>query len=187
MKCSKCNTENTYKTDYCVNCGKKFTKEEQEAAYFKTFWGKVEKVEDRYKTLTLKKFFSSRPVQIAVILVILALGIFNLVRNGAYLRVEKSSNYTVEYNQKLNTSYLNTALDAVDVSFYLPHAAEDIVIKRLDAEGHVTEEMTIKPEDAVKLEASFKDYYQVVANYTKSGTERQYIYLFKTIKTEGQR
>ena len=118
---------------------------------------------------------------------ILALGIFNIARNGAYLRVEKSSNYTVEYNQKLNTSYLNTALDAVDVSFYLPHEAEDIVIRRLDAEGTVTEEMTIKPEDSVMLEASFKDYYQVVANYTKSGTERQYIYLFKTIKTEDQR
>ena len=182
MKCSKCKTENTYKTGYCVNCGNRFTKEEQEAAYFRTFWGKVEKAEDRYNTVTFKKFLSSRPVQIAVILVILALGIFNIARNGSYFRVEKSSEYAVEYNRKLNTSYLNTALDAVDVSFYLPHAAENIVIKRLDAEGRVTEEKTIKPEDAVKLEASFKEYYEVVANYSKSGTERQYIYLFKTAK-----
>ncbi len=182
MKCTKCGKENSYRCKCCVGCGTPFSEEEREEGYSKTFWGKVEKLQDLYDILTLSKFLDSRLVRILTLVVIVGFGVFNLLRGGSHLRVEESENYSVEYNQELNASYLLTELDKLPVSLYLPHETEKIVVRSLDEQNQQLEERVYSPEDSILLEAGEADHYLIEADYTKSGTESQLLYLFLTQK-----
>ena len=165
-----------------MGCGTPFSEEEREEGYSKTFWGKVEKLQDLYDTLTLSKFLDSRLVRILTLVVIVGFGVFNLLRGGSHLRVEESENYSVEYNQELNATYLLTELDKLPVSLYLPHETEKIVVRSLDEQNQQLEERVYSPEDSILLEAGEADHYLIEADYTKSGTESQLLYLFLTQK-----
>ena len=119
---------------------------------------------------------------VLTLVVILGFGVFNLLRGGSHLRVEESENYSVEYNQELNASYLLTELDKLPVSLYLPHETEKIVVRSLDEQNQQLEERVYSPEDSILLEAGEADHYLIEADYTKSGTESQLLYLFLTQK-----
>ena len=71
MICKKCKTENRIKANYCSHCGHPFTDAERNDAYAKTIYGRFEKLEDLWKTVSLDKITGSAIVKVLSLVAVL--------------------------------------------------------------------------------------------------------------------
>lgn len=100
MQCRKCGNENIGSANYCRSCGQPFSEEERKAAYDKTIFGKLDKLEDLKGWLDFSKITGNRIVRAAFLICLLALVVFNVSRNGTHLAIGSSEDYTVAYHQE---------------------------------------------------------------------------------------
>ena len=108
LKCPKCNTKNIVKASYCKECNYEFTEEEQDAAYKKTIFGKLEKIEEWYNHLTLSTITDHIAFKIISILIVLGVGIFYFFTRGIDTKILNRNYYDVYYNEKESEYYLVT-------------------------------------------------------------------------------
>ncbi len=147
MHCPKCLKYVPYGAKYCQNCGEAIPDTVRKNAYQKTLWGKLQRLEDWYKTLALKKVTDSIIFKAFILAVILGYGLFNLYLNGTQLKIMDSDMYDVQYNTKLDEYYVLTEADEVVLNLYIPNKASTLHLTGYDAEGAVLEERTIAPAD----------------------------------------
>lgn len=153
MHCSKCLKHVPYGAKYCRNCGEAIPEAERAAAYKKTLWGRLQQLEDWYKTLTLKKFTGSTIFKIFVLVLILAVGVVNIIKNGTALKILDSDAYSAQYNTKLEEYYILTDADEVVLSLYIPNRAESLLLTGYDGDGSVLEQRTLTAAEFTNADA----------------------------------
>ena len=174
MNCKNCNHKNITKASYCVNCGAPFTEEEREAAYGKTVYGCIEKIEELKGYASLEAITGHPVFRIAVIVLILVVGLLFGRPHGNNMVILESDAYTVSQNEENGEFYLLTKQEEVGVSLYLSKEAEYITI--LSPEGETT---TIAEGEEIVLAANYETPYTIGADYGKK-TESINVYVFLT-------
>lgn len=183
MKCIKCGEKNICKANYCKKCGYHFSEQEQKAAKGKTLVGKIEKLEKLKKIksiVTLKIITENKYFKIAVLLLIIATGIFFHVHYGNELRILESNHYQVQYNTELKEYYLLTDKDETTLELYKPNYVTDIMIIHYDQNHSKIEEIPYSEKSAVVLKTNEnEDYYIVKSNEKKKSEKNIKIYIFR--------
>lgn len=128
MKCEKCNYELNYGAKFCNNCGEKVPKDAYKEIYDKTVWGYADKFLNWYDTLFLKKITDNIIFKIALLIVILAIGLFNTYSAYSNIRLLKSESYDIEYDKKLGIYYILTQKEQVSIQMYIPKSADTVVV-----------------------------------------------------------
>lgn len=179
MNCTKCNFKLHYGDKFCNNCGEKVEKGAYDEAYKKTVWGKLDKANDVWQTMTLKKFLDHWITKGIILIAVLVWGFFDAYTSLANIRFLESENYTVEYNKKLDEYYIRTEEDIVDLSLYIPRYSEKIKITEHKADKKETRIML--PEEykkhAVRVKKNEFDYVTIscVRNEKNTDTVKLYV------------
>lgn len=129
MKCIKCKGINIISANYCKFCGYHFSEKEQKEAKNKTIVGKLEMLEKAYNVCTLKVITDHIVFKIISLLVVIILGIFFLVNNGAKVKILESDNYKMQYNTKEDEYYLLANEEQTTLDLYVPNRVQNIVVK----------------------------------------------------------
>ena len=153
MHCIKCLKSAPYGAKYCRSCGEVIPEAERAAAYKKTLWGRLQQLEDWYKTLTLQKFTGSIVFKILILVLILAVGVINIARNGTALKILDSDAYSAQYNTKLEEYYILTEADEVVLSLYIPNRAESLLLTGYADDDTVMEQRTLTAAEFTNADA----------------------------------
>ncbi len=152
LLCPECGGENLLEAKYCFSCGRQFTEKEQQAAYNHTIYGKIEKVG------TIKSIADGSIItgniwfRIAVLVIIAAVGVWGLYKNGSNFRIAESDSYEVQYNTEEKEYYLFTDQDSINVSLYVPKNTEQLELTAVNAvTDEVLETKTYSIEQAIAL------------------------------------
>lgn len=172
MHCPKCLNHVPYGAKYCQSCGESIPEETRKAAYNKTFWGKLQRIEDWYNTITLKKFTGSLFFKIAILLLILAIGIINVIQKGMQTKILDSEIYTVQYNTQKEEYYILTDAEEVVLQLYVPKRIDTLILTGYDNNDNVLLERTISAEDIGSKDAlrvKKDEYAYLTLNAMRSG------------------
>lgn len=176
MLCKKCNTENLLKADYCQSCGEIFTKEEKDAAYEKTIFGKFEKAEKYISYLKPVEIIKGNKFfRIGVLVLIILYSIFMTMTKGNYIRVEESNSYELLYNKDLQAYYIVSDSHSVDVQMHIPAEADYLTILTMDKNDAIINSRDYSLDVGVFLEASDNYHYIIMAD---CGDETQSIAVY---------
>lgn len=151
MKCTNCNTENLLKACYCKECGQRFTKEEKQAAYDKTVFGIIDRIENLWGYLNLDFITGSRWFQLATIGVLAVYMAFVLITNGSKMKIMDSPDYDVAYLTDTKVWCISTGLDYVNVELYIPGKAETVDVITVDSSNVLVSQDTYSVEDSIVL------------------------------------
>ena len=163
MICRECKTKNRIKANFCSHCGHPFTDAERDAAYAKTIYGRFEKLEDLWKTVSLDKITGNNIVKILSLVAVLVLGGYSVLKNGTQFRPLEHESYEIQYNKSVNEYYLISELDNFDVSLYLPRQTEEIAVHQLNEMNELMETQTYMIEEAITLVNQSEVLYQIEA------------------------
>jgi len=147
MICTKCGKDNLIKADYCAHCGHAFTKQEKEAAYNQTIYGKLDRFDEVKSWVTLKKITGNFFVRLLVLACIAAIGFLTHTNQGTEMKLLESNEYA-----------LYSDLDKVHLKLYLPGKPESIGVDVLDAEGNVINSETYSTDEEPVLEKNGSSY-----------------------------
>lgn len=180
MKCPDCKTKNIPDANYCYKCCHNFTEQEKENAYNKTIFGLLDKIKAKYEKYTLKRFTDSIQFKIISILFILAIGIYATINYGLEFRVEKSSNYQIQYNKKQDEHYLIVSDDETPLNLYIPSRTKEIVVKEWSNDNELIKENQYSISENITLKVTNpEDYYTIEAIYKSDKTDKLKIYVYK--------
>ena len=175
MKCPECGCENTIHANYCHQCGKPFRKKKKKQAYDRTFYGKLDKLEEAAGWLTLKRITENVIFRVGVLLIIAALGILSVIRNGAHMKLQNSPYYTCEYNTALEEYYIYTDDEAVQLALYVPRSEGTLTVSAYQ-ETDLLKETTYDAGESITLVRD-GSWYRLKADYG-DGSEEIRIHLF---------
>ena len=187
MKCKKCGFKNVTQAKYCYKCGNSFTKEEHNEAVSKSIITKITKLKDLYDTVTLSKITGSIYFKIATILLVLAIGIYSMFKNGSDFHVLDGDNYTYKYNEKLNEYYLYLDDRETSLNLYLPHEINTFYVTYYDKDNNLLEKNTYYNLDDIKVKVEDTDnYYKISYEETENSqnTIKLYTYLKESVRDE---
>lgn len=165
MRCVKCGQDNLLQANYCCKCGCAFTEEEKQAAYDKTIYGILDKIEDLWATIKLDKITGNLVFRIAVLVLIAVVGIASSGRTGTDFAVLDGKTYDVQYNQRSGEYYILSPEQVVQAELYIPGEPESLTLNCLDVADTVVESMTYSLDEGIALDISDRVHYQLVANY----------------------
>ena len=185
MKCPKCNKKNITKASYCINCKYKFTEEEQEKAYKKTIFGRLESLEEWYYHLTLATITDHIAFKILMVLIVLGLGLFYFFTRGIDTSILSSNSYEVYYNEKAKEYYLLTEdnIDEINLELYIPNRLEELYIEKYDTNNKLLESSKYDEESDIKFKSYNNDYYIIKSIY-KNKTDNMKFYIYKKSNVE---
>ena len=163
MKCTNCNTENLLKACYCKECGTQFTDEQKEAAYNKTVFGIIDRIESLWGNLHLDFITGSRWFQLATIGVLAVYMAFVLITNGNQMKIVDSADYDVTYLTDTKAWCLTTDLDAVTVELYIPGKTETVDIITVDSNNIFVTQNTYSTDSSIVLMQNDNLHYIVQA------------------------
>ena len=163
MICIKCKTENRIKANYCSHCGHPFTDAERNDAYAKTIYGRFEKLEDLWKTVSLDKITGSAVVKVLSLVAVLVFGGYSVLKNGTQFRPLEHESYELQYNQKVNEYYLISQQDNIQLQLYLPKQADEVTIVQLDENDQLLSTETFSLSEEIILLNQSDVLYQVEA------------------------
>ena len=170
MRCEKCWNENIASANYCRFCGAPFTEEAQKKAYDKTVFGVLDRIENLKSWMDLSKFTGNRIVRIVFLLILAALVVFNISRNGSHLAIQKSEEYTVTYNQAANEYYVLTEQDEIGLNTYLPKETDAVTVSCF-VDGVERYSVENEPDAEIRLAKIDDGYYVLRADYTDGKSE----------------
>jgi len=171
MKCSKCGKENLIKARFCSDCGNPFTDEERQAAYDRTIYGKLDKLNEAKGWLTLNKITSNPFVRIAVLALIIAIGFISGNNRGDTMAIMESDEYKVYYNSKTRDYFLNTDKDRVSVGIYLPGTPSGISVYTLNEQAEAIDEEYYDIGEKIILQKADDRVYVIEGDY-ENGTQQ---------------
>lgn len=181
MKCIKCRTNNVHNANYCKNCSYHFSKMEQNAAEKKTFVGLLKKIEKIKKIVTLDFITGKTWFKFSSIAILLVVGIYFIITNGFYLKIEESPNYTGNYNEELDEFYLYSKNAKTELNLYVPDRAKGLNVKHYDENDKLLFEENYDVTDNIVLDSnSNQDYYLIEAKYDKNNFDRLKLFIYQT-------
>lgn len=164
MICKECHAKNITKAQYCQQCGNPFSEEERSAAYDKTVFGFIHKLETWKGYVTLD-FITDHPIFKTVVLVLILVWGFFLGRsNGKEMLILESETYQVQQNVSSGDFYILTDETQVPLKLYLPQKATSLVLQAIEADA-VVQETAFTAEDAILLETTDTAHYILTADY----------------------
>ena len=180
MKCPKCNKKNITKASYCIKCKYEFTEEEQEKAYKKTLFGRLESLEEWYNHLTLSTITDHIAFKILMILIVLGLGLFYYFTRGIDTNILSSDTYEVYYNKDKKEYYLLTEdnIDEIQLELYIPNRLKELDIEHYDINDKLLESSKYDEEADIKFKSYNSDYYVLKSVY-KDKTDNMKFYIYK--------
>ena len=134
MKCKKCESSLHYGDKFCNVCGEIVEKGAYEEEYGKTIWGKFDKFEDKYETMTLKKVVDHWITKVLILVLVLGWGFVDAYTDLTNIKFLSSDNYKIEYNKDIDEYYIRTSEDEVDLNLYIPRHSEKITITEYNGE-----------------------------------------------------
>ncbi len=181
MKCSKCKTDNAIKANYCKKCANKFTKKEQDAAYQKTVYGKIDLFEKWFNRFTLAVILDHWLFKTVVTLGILALGILFCIKNGTHLKVLENEMYDLYYMEKTKEYYLvaKENQNEIPLDLFIPNRTETIEVNHYNNNDELLSKEEYKKDGEIVLETYSDDYYILVANYKGDKKENLKIFSYR--------
>ncbi len=169
MICTKCGKDNLIKANYCAQCGHAFSRQEKEAAYNQTIYGKLDRFDEVKSWVTLKKITGNFFVRLLVLACIAAIGFLTHTNRGTEMKLLESNEYAIDWNSSRNEYYLYSDLDQVHLKLYLPGKPESIGVDVLDAEGNVISSETYSTDTEPVLEKNGSSY-RISGIYEEGGT-----------------
>ena len=163
MICRECKTENRIKANFCTHCGHPFTDAERDAAYAKTIYGRFEKLEALWKTVSLDKITGSSIVKVLSLVAVLVLGGYSVLKNGTQFRPLEHDSYELQYNQKVNEYYLISQQDNIQLQLYLPKQADEVTIVQLNENNELLSTETFSLSEDIILLNQSDVLYQIEA------------------------
>lgn len=181
MKCIKCKTVNVHNANYCKKCAYHFSEAEQKAAEKWTIVGLFKLLEKVKKVITLDFLTGKTWFKVCSIIIILGVGVYFAFTNGFYLKIEKSDNYTGNYNKELNEHYLYSDKDKTELNLYIPDRTVKLIVKHYDKDDKLLKEENHNVTDNIVLESnSDEDYYILEAQYEKNNFDRLKLFIYQT-------
>jgi hypothetical protein len=179
MKCPKCNTKNIVKASFCKECKYEFTEEEQEKAYKKTIFGKLETIETWYNHLTLSTITDHIAFKILMLLIVLAGGLYYYFTRGIDTNILESESYTVYYNKKNDEYYLivDDNIEEISLNMYIPNRVMELDIEHYNLNNELIDKGIFEEEKGIKLQAYKSDYYILKSRYELK-TEKLKVYVY---------
>ena len=179
MNCVKCNSELHYGDKFCNKCGEKVEKGIYDEAYKKTIWGKLDKANDVWQTMTLKKFIDHWITKSIILLAVLVWGFFDAYTSLANIQFLESQDYKIEYNKQLDEYYIRTDEEVVDLNLYIPRASERIEITEYkDGEKSIREMLPEEyKENAVRVKKDEFDYVTISSMRKDKATDTVKLYV----------
>ena len=163
MKCSNCNTENMLKAGYCKECGQQFTQQEKDAAYNKTVFGFVDRLENIWGYLSLDFITGSRWFRAAVLVVLAVYAGFVMTANGNKMKIMDSDSYDVTYLTDTKAWCLSTQQESVTVELYIPGKTDTVEVIALNQNNETVFCNTYNVEDAILLSNTENQHYIIQA------------------------
>ena len=164
MKCKTCENELHYGDRFCNACGEKVELGLYEEDYSKTIWGKLDKINDKWETFTLKKIVDNWITKVIVLLLVLGWGCFDAYTDYTNIKFLESEVYTVQYNKEADEYYIRTNEDSVDLSLYIPKHATKITINEYNGEDMVDSRDMLPEEyksEAITVKKNEFDYITI--------------------------
>lgn len=175
MKCLKCKCKNSYKANYCYQCGHKFTDEEKKKSSNNKLVKFLKFIRNIYDRLNLDNITGNIYFRIFSVVIVLLIGLFGIITNGSHLRIEKSSDYTYQYNKKDDEYYLYTDNDTTKLNLYALGEDSSIKISYYDEEANIINENSYTDYNDIILNANtFSNNYYVLSH--KKDKLKLYIY-----------
>lgn len=174
MKCKRCKQRNSYKANYCFRCGREFRKLEKEDAINTGFVAFLKSVREGYDAITLSHITSTWQFRIISILVVLAIGIFGIVKNGMNLKLLKSDNYSFQYNDIEDEYYVYTEEDTTKLNLYSIGSRDIIKVRHFNNDELLSEEEFTDFSDLI-LSSSYNDDFYLI-DYKEDSLK---IYIYK--------
>ena len=163
MICRECKTENRIKANFCSHCGQPFTDADRNAAYAKTIYGRFEKLEDLWKTVSLDKITGSNIVKVLSLVAVLVFGGYSVLKNGTQFRPLEHDSYELQYNQKVNEYYLISQQDNIQLQLYLPKQTDEVTIVQLNENNELLSTETFSLSEDIILLNQSDVLYQIEA------------------------
>lgn len=127
MNCEKCESPLAYGTRYCNTCGEKVPKGAYDAEYNDTVWATIDKVKDKYDSLTLKKITGNIVFKIVVLVAVLVYFFFTMYGHLSGIRLKENSDYSISYNTKLDEYYISPTGAKANLEMYAPIGTDKLV------------------------------------------------------------
>ena len=179
LKCPKCNTKNIVKASYCKECNYEFTEEEQDKAYKKTIFGRLETLETWYNHLTLSTITDHIAYKILMLLIVLGLGLYYFFTRGIDTAILDSKNYDVYYNNKAKEYYVVTdeKNSEINLEIYLPNRVMQLDIEHYNLDNKLLDKTVYEEGKDIVLKTYKSDYYILKSTYeTKTDKLKVYVY-----------
>lgn len=175
MKCKRCKHNNSYKANYCFKCGREFRKLEKDDAINTGFVAFLKRVREEYDTITLSHIMGTWQFKIISILVVLAIGIFGMVKNGMHLKILKSDNYFFQYNDVSDEYYVYTSDDETKLSLYSIGNNQSIKVSYFNNDELLSENVFDNFSNIILSSQSSDNYY--ILDYKNESLK---VYIYKT-------
>ena len=182
MECPKCNKKNIVKANYCIECKHKFTEEDQEKAYKKTLFGRLDSIETWYDHLTLSTITDHILFKIFLLLLVLLTGLWYYHNKGINTKILESKNYEIYYNKSNDEYYLVTDdnIEAVKLNIYRPNRVKELVLVHYDKDDKEIESINYddNEESDISLKSYNYDYYVLHSTYLDNKHDKLKIYVY---------
>lgn len=175
MKCLKCKCKNSYKSNYCYECGERFTDEEKKKSSNNKFVKFLKFIRDIYDRLNLDNITGNIYFRIFSVIVVVLIGLYGIITNGFHLRIETSSDYTYQYNKKDDEYYLYTDNETTKLNLYTLGENSSITVSYYDENGSMINENNYTDYNDIILTANtFSNNYYILTH--KKDKLKLYIY-----------
>lgn len=175
MKCPKCQYKNSYKASYCYQCGYQYTKEEKEKEANSKLVKFLKSARNIYDSWNLNNITDNIYFRLLSLALILIISLSGIITNGLHLRIEKSDNYTYQYNKKDNEYYLYTNSDTTKLNLYTIGEVSQINVSYFDEEGNIINENNYSNYNDITLNTNtFTNNYYIIT--CKKDKLKLYVY-----------
>ena len=181
MKCPKCNKKNITKASYCISCKYEFTEEEQEKAYNKTLFGRLDSIETWYNHLTLATVTDHILFKLFLLLLVFLTGLWYYFNRGIDTAILESKYYEIYHNNKNDDYYLIIDDETKDIKLnvYKPNRVKSLKLIHYSNDDKEIENFDYDEESSEKisLKAYNNDYYVLKSTYDKK-TDNLKIFIY---------
>ena len=132
MLCNNCSAKLSYGEKYCNKCGEAISKEVYEEEYNDSVWAKLDKAQDVYDSLFLKKVTGSFVFKVISLVVVLGYFFFTMYGNLTGIRLKENTEYEIEYNKQYDEYYINLNTDNANLEMFVPFGTDKIVFKAVN-------------------------------------------------------
>lgn len=171
MICKNCNKGINYGTMYCINCGSKVTNDDRHDSYSKTFWGKLQKGEDKIRNWKLVRFYFSNTFKILFFICLVVYTGWQLYTDRMSMTFLESDSYEIQYNELFDEYYILSDEETFKLELYIPRTTDKVRIKGYTDDKEVYSDTSSAGRAKLGIKKGEYDYMTVETIDNKKVTE----------------